>query len=866
MNRLRLFGIIAFLSIFTSTRAQLAGTFSVPATYSTIGAALSALNSQGVSSTVTILVSAGHTETATAGGYSLTATGTSTSPIIIMKNGAGPNPVIYAPSGGAGTPNSTIQDGVLRLIGADYITIDGINITDNNTANPATMEFGIGLFRANALNGCQYNTIQNCVITLSRENNVFGSGPAWYGSRGIDVVDATTNAHTTYLTISGANGTNSYNKFYSNVIQNCNTGISMVGYFDSFPFTNSDKGNDIGGLSAVTGNTIVNFGGASGAVYEADAIYTYYQATVNIGYNLINNNNGAGVNHNTTLRGIYMSTSPSASVAASNNTITLHSGATSGALYPIYNIAGSTANNNTVTISNNVIKDCDHLTGTSTTFYGIYSGVNPSMLSISGNTFVNNSSNSLSGTWINIYQGSSPMVINLSNNLLNLGTYNATTTSIGVYGIYNVSGLSNGTLSVNSNTLQGLNHAGAHNSILYMIYNQSTIGQVNMQNNIYNNLVVNSISTIYMMFNYCYNGSITGNQIVGSLNKPTSGGTFYGYYSGSGSTGTVTIANNNWSNINFYQGCTYYGIYHISSTLQYLAINSNTINNVYNANFQQIYGMFLYYPREINNNVLTNFSGGNQIYGIYVVSATQSYTASGNTLAAMSTTGASNVYGFYNQTSVAGLFTKNKIYNLANNYLFGSGVVYGFYSTAGVSYTVSNNMIGDLRSPYAFNSVAIAGIYITGGSSYSLYYNTVHLNAVTNNPGNFFGSAAVYVSTGPTVEMRNNIFINNSTPSGGGQTVAYRRSSNNIATYVNTSNNNIFYAGTPGVNNLIYADGSNFHQTLAAYQAFVTPRDAASQTENTPFLSIAGTNSLFLHVNPAVTSLAESGAVNIAGR
>ncbi|MBK7443216.1 MAG: hypothetical protein IPI65_17415 [Bacteroidetes bacterium] len=42
---------------------------------------------------------------------------------------------------------STVADGVFSLNGSDYITIDGIDIVDNNVSGPATMEYGYALYK-----------------------------------------------------------------------------------------------------------------------------------------------------------------------------------------------------------------------------------------------------------------------------------------------------------------------------------------------------------------------------------------------------------------------------------------------------------------------------------------------------------------------------------------------------------------------------------------------------------------------------------------------------------------------------------------------------------------------------------------------
>ena len=94
--------------------------------------------------------------------------------------------------------------------------------------------------------------------------------------------------------------------------------------------------------------------------------------------------------------------------------------------------------------------------------------------------------------------------------------------------------------------------------------------------------------------------------------------------------------------------------------------------------------------------------------------------------------------------------------------------------------------------------------------------------------------------------MRNCILVNNSTPGAtSGNTVAYWRTASGFTTYSATSNNNDLYAGTPGIRNLVYYDPTNTTiQTLALYQALVTPRDNASITENPPPSSIIPTRFL----------------------
>src|SRR5690606_25600502 len=117
----------------------------------------------------------------------------------------------------------------------------------------------------------------------------------------------------------------------------------------------------------------------------------------------------------------------------------------------------------------------------------------------------------------------------------------------------------------------------------------------------------------------------------------------------------------------------------------------------------------------------------------------------------------------------------NKIYNLSGSNA--GSAVSGIYVSNGNTTGIFNNIIGDLRATAANSGSAIAGVHLNGGSGIGLYYNTIHLNAVSS--GTSFGTAALYASDSPSIELRNNIFMNVSVPTGTGSTVAFRRSGTN---------------------------------------------------------------------------------------
>ena len=728
----------------------------------------------------------------------------------------------------------------------------------------------MGFFRASVTDGCQNNIVRNCVITLSRLNNATGSGPAVDGSRGIDVVNATYTANTTALTITSAAGANSNNKFYSNTLQNCNIGIALIGFAASTPFTNADFGNDVGGLSASTGNTIINFGGG-GSTSPAAGIRTLAQYSLNVSYNVINNNNGSGVNHPQDLRGIFLNTATSAGAVINGNTVTLNGGGTTNQLIPIQNASGATAASNTIAITNNLITNCTYTTATSGIFYGIHNTASAAYLSIANNTLTNNSTNAISGSYFNIYNtGAVTTTIDISNNLVGLGTFSASSTSLELAGFYNSGGAATSTLNVLNNVFQNANFAGSvgGSGQIEMIYNSGTRGATNFIGNNFNNIVVKSNGTIYLMYNS--NGTTitntNNNFITSGFSRTVSGSNnFYGYYNfGSPGSGTATFTGNVLSNINTVGTGLFYGLYQATSTSQNEIFTNNLVSNitatasVVNALYHN-YGAAL---SAITGNTVTNIVGASVVAVIIGnSSAPVGLSVSDNVVSSCTAVAASGqAVGIFHVAGSASNIFRNKVYDLVG--LGITSVVGGIYISAGGSLTIYNNLIGDLKAPSS-GGTSISGLYLGTATNINASFNTVNLNAVSS--GVNFGSTAIYASSTPIVTLRNNIFANNSTPTGTGRSVAYTRGSSAISNYSVASNNNLFYAGVPSPNNLIFFDGTNAIQSLAAYKALMSTRDGLSVTENPTFVSLVGPSSNYLNIDALVPTQIESGGVVVSG-
>lgn len=316
-----------------------------------------------------------------------------------------------------------------------------------------------------------------------------------------------------------------------------------------------------------------------------------------------------------------------------------------------------------------------------------------------------------------------------------------------------------------------------------------------------------------------------------SLNHPTTTtGILYGIYN-TGGAATVNIHDNLLDNCTYSGTANQYGIYSQAS---------GTIHSIYGNTIQN----------------LTNTSTG-----ALTMIQTSSFTTTNiyqNTLQNCNATGGT-VYGIY----TAGGTTVNNYRNMLNGISSNNGstascLVYGIYNLGSSTVYLYNNYVTQLYANMATSNPAIIGFHLTGGISLKCYYNTVYLDAASS--GTTFGSAAVNVGGSVPIELRNNIFVNVSTPGTTGYTIAHRRSSTTgLTNYNSASNNNCFYAGTPGPNNLIFYNTSAGDQTLEAYKTRVSPRDALSFSETPPFTQMT-TLPYDLRLLTTVPTFCEGGA------
>ncbi|OWY23844.1 hypothetical protein C7N43_30555, partial [Sphingobacteriales bacterium UPWRP_1] len=888
-----------FIATFSYTTGPLSGTYSVGAgqCFSTLSSAVTALNANGISGPVTFNVIAGHTETAPAGGFSITATGTATNTITFQKSGPGANPTFTASNT---LTAGALNDAIFKIIGGDYITINGFTMQENgsNTTTAAASnnmtEWGVALLYVSATNGSQNNTIQNCTISLNRTYaNTFG---IYSNTR------HTATAVATIADVTSTAGANSGNKIYGNTISNVNMGIAFIG---SGTAANQDTGNDVGGSSAATGNTITNWGGAaavSGYVSNSGTSYCIFmnhQVGDNVSYNTITSATISGTA--VTLRGIFKDyTTTGATLVGTtnitNNTVTITDNFTSGTLECIRS-QGTVANTSTMNMNSNTILNTSMGGAASTTT--IVCLVNSSAwgtLNQNSNIIRGTTSTATTGGFTGVSNtGAVVTTINQNNNQIGNASGGAITfsaaTSVAVLGINNTGGAATCAYSATGNDVRGVTHsvAGTSNHT-YIINSAATLSQ-NISNNTFTNLNVNTTGSVIFIGNNVAlptGGSVTanGNSIVTAFNKGSAGGTVTLYNTtttpSSVAGTTKSHQNNNFSNITVTGGTTVAGwtdLEGASGGGSTKTIAGNTFSN-WTCGTSPVTVIQTNYGGNnttIANNTISNISStavsGGSITGISVGSsnggAAQSIT--GNTISGLSAGSAGTVVAITGgSTSITTLtISANKIYTLSSSNT--SATVTGISMSTGATVNIVNNLIGDLTATLANASVPVTGISIAGGTTANIYYNSVYLAGTSS--GALFGSSALSYNSTTTLNLQNNLLVNTCTPTGTGAAVALRRTSGTASTvpanYATTSNNNAFYV-TPGASNFLYAENTaspyvNTFTAMPAYKTFMATRDQASVTENVSFQSTTGSNANFLKYNTGTPSQLESGGVPIAG-
>jgi PKD repeat protein len=713
--------------------------------YLTLKAAVDSLNSRGVGAGgVTFNVVSGFTETAPVGGYIITATGTAADPVVFQKNGGGANPLITAFTPGI----STSVDGIFKLAGSDYITIDGINLQENaaNTDATTRMEWGYALVKKQSVapfDGCQHVTIKNCTITLNKANT---------GSKGIYLGNhiATIN---TALTLTAVADANSYNTFLNNTISNVFVGISLNGYSNNTVY---DLENKIG--ASGQGNTINNFGGAANAY----GVYMIYQHNDTVRYNTIDNAGGGGAGNIGALYGIYHTTGTNSNFTATNNNITVTQASGSGATYAIN--SGVTGN---ADISNNTIQAATTVavTGSFNFIYLTGGGVTEK---INNNNF-NNITISTTGTVYLIYVNNSTPNKTVSGNYITTQFTRTGTSSSAVQGIY---------AYVTPQPVLGTANI-FNNNFSNMTFNSSTTcniitytTDVDHYENIYNNTISNITKTGTGALNgiestWGHIKSIHHN----TISKLSNAGTIYGIWAGSSSGGQSENVYNNTidSLVSTGAASPVYGIY-LGGIKDQTAYNNKIRNVIAMGATGAAYGIYAVsstIATTMHNNMISNIyapasSGVNAVNGVYVAGGTL-VKAYFNTIYLDATSSSITDFGS------AGVYANvTPTFEMSNNIIVNKSTPLGIgksaaYQRSGTSLATFANASGtnvfytlaDLSNPIFFdgtntdNTLADYKLRVAPRENSSIYENVPFVNTTTN-PYN------IHVSTSIATQVESN--------------------------------------------------------------------------------------------------------------
>lgn len=421
--------LILIILLKSNAYSQLTGTKNIPGDYPSFAQAIDALNTQGVGAGG-VIINLNQNETSPLGGYligSLTLDSGAnkssiTNPVIINGN----NHTIMAFTG----VNTTV-DAILRIVGADGITLSNMNFLEapSNTSTTTQMERGIWACMRNYNDAVKNLIIQNCSVNLNGltdnngEHGILSSMTLFTSTNGNIAGELTLptlpEGIFENITIKSCTTTNCYNG-----IRVCGNGATSNEIFV--------ENVTLGGNLSSDGNTVSNFGIAGNGILS-NAISTNICGLVNINHNIISssitgaaggiscaisatlckgntklNNNDVSVNYSSTTfnpcYGILIQCdTTTGNIEINNNHFHDYSHLGNGLLNFIFS---QNSPPGTFVVQNNIIENISRSNNASTT-YGIRtSAVATSQKDISFNTIKN-----ISVTSVNVINGTSASII-----------------------------------------------------------------------------------------------------------------------------------------------------------------------------------------------------------------------------------------------------------------------------------------------------------------------------------------------------------------------------------------------------------------------------------------------------------------------
>ncbi|UQD57336.1 GEVED domain-containing protein [Flavobacterium sp. K5-23] len=806
---------------------------------------------------------------------------------------------------GTGTPLASYFIGINNTTGINTLNIIGNTLTNFSTSQTGTGNINFirntgAIVTSININNNFLGTAINPLVTFAAANNgahIFINNTAGGASAALSI----SNNDFQGINYTGANGVggitfilNSATTFSQNISNNTFTGLSLK-TAGGVIFISNSVVLRAGGFQTVSNNKI----NTSFAKTVAGGTITLFSSTAlspasNLTVTHTNNNFSNITLTGATVIAGWVHTEASGTSFA-NKTFSgniFNNWTTGGSAVTGMNVSGF---GGTSSISNNTITNINGqaaITGLTIGGFGT-----ATTLTVSGNNITGLSSTGTGGSVIALASANLSPLVNIDAN--NISGLSSTGTTASVIGI-NVTAATNATIS--NHTIHTLSASGITTPVISAISATST-GTVSIQNNTIHTVSTGGITTSGYIFNgvlvagllgnFTVSGNTIGNETANNISLgsgSTSAVCTFNGINNSTATGTVSITGNTIQNVTVYgSGASLFtGIVNTPNASN-VSIASNTITTCSNTagTTGQMRGIVVTTGGTVNvnqnaisgltaNNILTGFLTGVTIAAGTNVNVFQN-TISGFTGNALTTIAAGSMNGI----SIAGGITvnayRNKVYDLSTASSGFTGQLNGMIVSAGSNVYLYNNIIGSLFASNANNAPdAIRGISIistVAPSNINVYFNSIYLNASSTGTTNF-GTSGIFHTANATATtaflvLRNNIIQNHSLAKGTGFTVALRRLGIALDNYSSSSNNNLYYSGTPSAKYLLYYDGTNSDQSLTQLKGRMINRDLASVTEDMisdlKFKSILGSSVDYLHINPSKATLAESGAVNISG-
>jgi type IX secretion system substrate protein/Ig-like domain-containing protein len=683
---------VAFSQVTTNSGSGLA-----PA-YASLDAAITALNGATITSPVVITLTGN--ETAPAGGYAITAQGSLANTILIQGSAS----TITA---SAALTAGNLNDGIFKLIGADYVTIQSFTMVENaaNTTTAAASnnmtEWGVALLYASATNGCQNISLLSNIIDLNRTyQNTFG------------IYSNSTHSATTVITSATATGSTGGNhglKINDNTINDVNMGIVVIG-----PTAAADN-NDGLEIGLTMANRITDFGTTgtfsayANVSTSVNGILVRNTKNFTITGNIITSSNG-GVSAGT-LRGIYIpafSNAPTGTIVNSinSNVLSVRSGNAAGTILGIHNEATTVSATTTLNINNNDFTAFGHTVAGTVANTLIQNAAATLNTNINGNTFTNLSVNTTgSFTFIsNSVTHPAGGITNVNNNSVVTG-FSKTGAGGTVYFYDSFGSTTSGMETNTGNNFSNITLTGATTLNGFRTADGGgTYPSKLITNNTFNN-ITNGAGTIVIL-NVGFSFAGTNNDVTGNTISNISGG------------GAVTGITSSAGSQNFF-GNTIYGLVTTGgSAVSGISITGGVTQNIYK---NKIYNL------EANNATGT-------VNGILVTGGTTANIY--NNITGDLRTPIANAANPLNGINITGGTTSNVYYNTVMLNASSAGALFGSSAISvatGPAVTLRNNIFVNNS---AVMGAGLATVYRRSSTTLTSY------GSASNN--NLFYGSTIY--------------------------------------------------------------------------------------------------------------------------